>query len=323
MPKQVENWGSRPVLGKDWGESARCCDKTIDACSRIFATAWFTSDFYGNADLGAQFQMALDEGEEASLFAFYDADADPDSEDEEDEGSNSELASINGESEEEDEFPTEVASKALGFRRCESVGASAFNLLHLDDTVKEELPSPSYDRRRAMKLRKYARMSLCVAAAHDFRQPQLKRCYRLSESPAKVSTLEGTPINEIVGSAAFSHVLSYLSEGELIHSASLVCTRFADVSAEALGKLMLVSVGCDSSLKELASDDSSNEEVEPDMDARPESKELSTVAESMRRGWPYLTGRFPWANFLSEGAFKRVYKVWNNHVGTYEALSVM
>mmetsp|Transcript_8999 Transcript_8999/g.19432 ORF Transcript_8999/g.19432 Transcript_8999/m.19432 type:complete len:124 (-) Transcript_8999:812-1183(-) len=68
---------------------------------------------------------------------------------------------------------------------------------------------------------------------------------------------------------------------------------------------MLVSVGCDPTLN-----DRTNIEHSP-------------VAKSMERSWPYLMERFPWAMFLSEGAFKRVYKVWNRYGGAYEALSVM
>ena len=43
MPKQTEHLGSRPILGKDWGVSVRCCDRTIHACSRILAKSWCTS----------------------------------------------------------------------------------------------------------------------------------------------------------------------------------------------------------------------------------------------------------------------------------------
>ena len=37
-----------------------------------------------------------------------------------------------------------------------------------------------------------------------------------------------------------------------------------------------------------------------------------SVAQSMQCSWNFLTDSFPWAMFLGEGAFKRVYKVWNN-----------
>ena len=113
---------------------------------------------------------------------------------------------------------------------------------------------------------------------------------------------------------AFSHVLSYLNESELIHSATLVCTRFADVAAEALGNLMLVSVGCDPSS---VLDDSTLEAV--DLVESPQDN----PAKQMERGWPDLMLRFPWAQFLSDGSFKSVYKVWNSRCEAYEAVSVM
>jgi serine/threonine protein kinase len=43
----------------------------------------------------------------------------------------------------------------------------------------------------------------------------------------------------------------------------------------------------------------------------------------MERSWHFLNDKFPWATFLSEGAFKRVYRVWNSTVNAEEAVSVM
>jgi hypothetical protein len=52
-------------------------------------------------------------------------------------------------------------------------------------------------------------------------------------------------------------------------------------------------------------------------------KPLHSVARSMERSWQYLNTLHPWGCFLSEGAFKKVYKVYNARVGVDEALSVM
>lgn len=270
--------------------------------------------------------MALDEEDQASLFASYD-DA-VNRHDDDDDDDDTEVASINDD--DDDEFPAaeEVSSNKIRFVRCDSVGASALDLLHIGDSKKAEGGhSRGYNRRRTMKLSKFRRMSLCVAAAPEFK-PNLKRCYRLSQSPVKTpgasTSLKGTPINIIVDTTAFSHVLSFLTQGELLGSASLVCTRFADVAAEALCLLMQVSVGCDPSSNSAANDDSSSEGGESDLvDTQADSKEWSSVAKSMKRSWPYLMDRFPWAQFLSDGSFKRVYKVWNKNCGAYEALSVM
>ena len=132
----------------------------------------------------------------------------------------------------------------------------------------------------------------------------------LSKSMSKTQpSLEGTHIDIIVGSDAFFCVLSCLDGRELIHSVSLVCATWADAAAKATCIRMLVSVGCDTSF----------------MDERMKvSIGDPTVAISMKKDWSFLMcHRFPWAQFLSEGGLKRVYKVWNDDCGGYEALSVM
>jgi hypothetical protein len=52
-------------------------------------------------------------------------------------------------------------------------------------------------------------------------------------------------------------------------------------------------------------------------------KPITSVALSMQRSWQYLHTLYPWGCFLSDGAFKRVYKVHNSRIGADEALSVM
>lgn len=233
-----------------------------------------------------------------------------------------EIACINSESL-HDKCSTKPMSKRIAFARCDSVGASAFDLLHLDDDKQIDNGKPrGQNRRRNMKLRKYARMSLFIAAAPDFQPPNLKRCYRLSETPTKKwSPSRATPFSCITESAVFSHVLSFLNEGDLVHSVSLVSTRFADVAAEALGNLMLVSVGCDPSKRRTKR--LSNESEYSDLSDHDVPLGQSSLATSMEKGWQCLMHQFPWAQFLSDGAFKRVYKVWNNYCGAYEAMSVM
>lgn len=321
-----------------------CChDCAIDACYQIFAKSWFTSgksclhsdrfvegiicipliiysakDFCANEDLSAKYQIELDEDDKSLLFGFYDAGLNVDTHDED-----SEVASINGNSD-DDEFPTEIMKKPFIFSRCDSVGASALDLLHLDDNPDEVSKTLGHDRRRAVKLRKYARMSMCVAAAADFIQPKLKRCYRLSETPTKKCySLNEIPINSITESPAFSHVLSFLSERDLIRSASLVSTRFADVAAEALGNLMLASVGCDPWIRGKRRASLSDADDSSPADAQGVSRGYFSVVKSLEKSWPCLMHQYPWAQFLSDGAFKKVFKVWNHRCQAYEALSVM
>lgn len=43
MPKKAENWGSRPIPGKDWGASQESSEVSMVACGEVFAKAWFSS----------------------------------------------------------------------------------------------------------------------------------------------------------------------------------------------------------------------------------------------------------------------------------------
>jgi hypothetical protein len=284
----------------------------------ILLIASSAEDFCTNEDLSAKYQIGLDEDDRSFLFAFYNSRLNTEKDDED-----SEVASINGDSE-DDEFPPEIMSRPIFLSRCDSVGASALDLLHLDDIPSDVGKALGHDRRRTMKLQKYRRMSMCVAAAAELIQPKLKRCYRLSETPTKKRiSLNETYINRIMESHIFSHVLSFLSERDLIHSASLVSTRFADFAAEALGNLMLVSVGCDPWTRGIKTDNLCDADDYSLTDVRGISRWHSSVAKSLEKGWPYLMRQFPWAQFLSDGAFKKVFKVWNHQCGAYEALSVM
>lgn len=335
MPtKPAENWGSRPIEGKDWGESDRCCDKTCDVCQKIMAQAWFASEFANNKELGALYQIVMDAADVTSLKKFVDKESDDCESDIDSEiaGYNDdETATIVEEILDDDGFPVDEPTLSLQLARCESVGATGFSNMRLDDIERVDdtfdmwnQMSPCLDRRREMKLKKYRRMSLCVAAASDFAQPKPRqRCYRLSESPAKERSLSAhyTPVNALVGHPAFLQVLSYLSQSELIHGAFLVSQSWADSTAEALGKLMLLSVGCDPE----GSDEVNAEDDESEIcDFNLLFEDNETSNRSTERDWTFLMNQFPWATYISDGAFKKVYKVFNvMHGGTYEAISVM
>ncbi|KAL3756715.1 hypothetical protein ACHAWU_006730 [Discostella pseudostelligera] len=147
------------------------------------------SEFCDNEELSSEYHITLDDAEQ-SFIAMYDTDLNNENDD-----YDCEIACINSESL-GDRCSTKPMSKRVAFARCDSVGVSAFDLLHR----------------------------------------RLKRCYRLSETPTKKSSpSKAAPFSCITESAAFSHVLSFLNEGDLVHSVSFVSTRFADVAAEALG----------------------------------------------------------------------------------------
>jgi hypothetical protein len=110
-PKQADNWGSRPVFGKDWGESVYCCQNAIDACNQIFANSWFTSDFCDNEDLSSEYHFSLDEDETSSLLPLYDSEMyklTPILSPNQDNDDDSEVASSNTDSVEDDDGCNEL-----------------------------------------------------------------------------------------------------------------------------------------------------------------------------------------------------------------------
>ena len=231
-----------------------------------------------------------------------------------------------------------------------SVGATALSALVLNELG----PSPEkLQKRRKMSLAVRKRMSLC-AAAFDINQSRRYTSFAPSQSSpgAKAKTrrqtvmmsdsLACTAENAEGEHASFvlndgkhlSSVLSYLTEEELLVSASLVQKSWAEAATAAHASLMLVSVGCSTSFVEGegnadADDDNDDDEDETTSNnaesALPASNSTSTesIAKSMERSWHFLNHKFPWATFLSEGAFKRVYRVWNSTVNAEEAVSVM
>lgn len=103
-------------------------------------------------------------------------------------------------------------------------------------------------------------------------------------------------------------VLAFLTERELM-LVSLVCQTWADAVTTAHVNLMLASVGYS----------------KDDNDGKYDVAHVSAMSReiSMEQSWEYLHSEFPWACFLAEGAFKRVYKVHNSSTSQEEALSVM
>ena len=133
-------------------------------------------------------------------------------------------------------------------------------------------------------------------------------------------------------------VLSYLSLSELMTSTCLVNNEWWNVSVSCQASLVLVSVGCQDQVynpvafKSSAQGDSdsdsdldsdSDEEDDDGEEGERETEEEGSVQASMKKPWKFLNNMYPFASFLSEGAFKKVYRVYNSTVGMMEALSVM
>eukprot|EP00804_Cyclotella_cryptica_P006762 CCRYP_015718-RB/>CCRYP_015718-RB protein AED:0.02 eAED:0.02 QI:829/1/1/1/1/0.8/5/1473/1252 len=316
MLKQIEHWGSRPIAGKDWGAMA-CCDNVIlNCCKRVFAQNWLNSSFYKSEELCDLHKLSFPEEEQSSLHGSFDSDSDTGNDDTDFDAFSNNLS------------PEAPPIRKFKLHRADSVGGSALALLHLDDR-KDSKPAPNQDRRRSLKLRKYGRISLC-AAALDFLHPN--RAIRFSNSPTKHEFISpgASILNKVVDSPLLRTILSFFNQAELMQCASLVCTSWADAAADAMGTLVIASVGCDPSFMLSQMNDDTADETETPRD-EVESTEvaprvgfpLSTAAKSMEKDWSYLVKSFATGNFFSEGAFKKVYKVWNKNHGAYEALSVM
>ena len=98
-------------------------------------------------------------------------------------------------------------------------------------------------------------------------------------------------------------IFDFLEEKELLCVVGLVSRAWSDAATYSHANLVLSTVDyCDPEEAQY------NEDV---------------TVTTTGRSWDYLMTTFPWACFLSEGAFKRVYKVFNGPCKQEEAISVM
>ena len=306
MLKQVEIWGSRPIKGKDWGNSTYCGSSALKCCTRVFAQSWFKSDFNNNVGMCDTYKISFPDNEQSSLYESYNSDSDNE---------------IDEDYDCFDLSPIAPPMCKLKLRRDDSVGGSALALLNLDDD-KGTTPLRKHASRRSLKLRKYRRMSLC-ATASDFSIPKIMSPKKQSANLPDVSLM-----NDIVGNGRIlTSILSYFDQAELLQSLCLVNTAWADASTEVIGSLMLASIGCNPWF--MASNSNDDEDIDLDTPrnewtdkTNSQVSKSSSIARSMERDWTYFEN-FTTGRFLSEGAFKKVFKVWNKHHRMYEALSVM
>ena len=260
-------------------------------------------------------------------------------------------------------------SNGRGLVRHGSVGATALSALVLNELG----PSPDkLEKRRKMSLAVRKRMSLCAVAFDVKQSRRYTSSFAVAPSPAKfgkarssrrqtafmagganviaeTSSIAEDDSTGMVEESAMDAVLrdeellspifSYLTEEELLVSASAVQTSWAEAATSAHATLMLVSVGCSTSFVEGGNDEDDDSDDEGDdatMDGSSSMMQMvdnttgggnnnsnDSIAKSMERSWQFLNDKFPWATFLSEGAFKRVYRAWNSTVNAEEAVSVM
>lgn len=281
----ARGWGSRPVSGKDWGNSLQC-DEII------------TKELIGRLEDSCIAEMRRESMESiCSLPACaktwnnleFDIEADDCLEEDVSDSLNEDDVNDQKSAFEEKKFHQKRMS-AFNKRRRMSLWATASSSGNAIIPIHRTKPSSRST-------------SLCpLAEAYVFgNQPDC-----LEDVDA---TKESKPVAEATANAKIvSNVFSFLNENELLRVASPVCVSWADLATLSIANLMFASVGAD------LDDDENNCDSQ---------KFSQSVSQSMERSWTSLHNQYPWACFLAEGGAKKVFKVYNKSVGEDEALSVM
>lgn len=350
--KLNKRWGSRPIDGKDWGQSDECKDTVIDillgrldeACACVGSV--IVDQINSTTSCFVRPGMSGVKADSRSLG--FESEADNSS------ALQLPIYTNNLDIETETHPLSEKKnndSTLLGARNLTkedllppiNPGASSFT----QPNMKEDIMTPEkVHKRRVQSFAKRSRMSICNSAMESRTKPlrasvfQTKTsfAYEVDPYPCRSSIVGLSPMKPKQGKSTphqnsmklvltdtskLFPILSFLSENELQCTASLVCSTWADAATDALASLMLISVGC-------TVDNDNDDEVYDDMSDDNEILSLHdediqpcSISMSMQRSWEYITARFPWGAFLSEGSFKRVYRVWNSAVEAEEAVSVM
>ncbi len=303
-------WGSRPSES-DWGISSPAPQESIQVLVSFLNDA---DAVYGSGELSI--------GERYKFADEFEKEAMHEESEEEDEGEDSfgELPKMGG----GDDLPALGGSpepvknarrSSTAFRRS-SVGASVLASMVIDgdreEREKKKRASLAKHRRVSIAQRLTSGASGLMARMSSFRgvlQPKLGLPQRIP-----VVNVNKTARTKEAFDKNLGLILSFLSEEDLLTRSSLVCSNWMSGSIDAQAQLMLISVG--------GGDKGPDEDIDSDSD-EDEEKEENSVALSMKRDWGYISTRYNHATFLSEGAFKRVYRVRNTKTCSYEALSVM
>jgi hypothetical protein len=302
-------WGRNPVNDRDWGLSESCESGLIDELTRrLNANQRDTL----KADIFVS-TPSVSETATASLSSDFEA-----------------ASGYHGKPD------RNVISGDKGIDEYEPYRVS----VHNSSSVVFEVPHVEHngnelsrdDRRRQTSFAKHRRISLFAAAinpAESFLRNRkslfIQSCQTIPSSrlsllheganafyPSRIVPTDEIPNEPLLEDSPLNNndilqtVFDFLDQNELLYVASLVSTKWFDAATRSHANQMLLSVGCGSEQK--------------DVEGGPGSH---AVREFMQRPWIYMTTTFPWACFLSEGAYKRVYKVFNHFHRVEEAISVM
>jgi hypothetical protein len=340
-------WGSRPVPGKDWGQSEKCSSNVIGILRQQFEEA---SKYIGSltcptfpasnaSPLYVRPGMSGVRADSKSL-GIIESDAENSfvaepliDSNEEEEGTDW------GNDKDYDTFPIDDFPTPSG---------DLHDPISLLNVQEDNLCNERIHKRRVQSFAKHSRMSICYSAmdsrAKPFRPSVLQQrtsfAYDFDQlrisSPLKVKRKEPILLHEtdvshsiLMNSEKLLPIMSFFTEYELQCQVSLVCSTWANIATESLANLMLISVGCtlngaENESDNAAADDDDDESTGSDGIILTDGYDQHcSVAKSMHRQWDYLLDTFPWGCFLSEGTFKRVFRVWNPAVKAEEAISVM
>lgn len=329
-------WGSESRNGRDWGHSTRCPDDIITILMNRLDEAFQAA----GCPLGSPFD-ALDKIEEATPSSCFLPASVASA------AVSSAALGFDGDSECEEEsdiFVVEVPGDRFSIapfvrhERTSSVGASAFSGLNLNDLANNE---DKQMRKRMSSFAKHRRVSLCAAVLPPVGSIPIRRQTTfVPHGPGSLSPRDDFQSRTLLVRPRFSsmlptenvqsaievvcndfsilsNVLSFFTEQELMLYSSLVSTTWADAATVAHASLMLTSMGFSTSLASSDTYGGGGELHEADATI------VQSVSKSMERPWEYLMAQFPWACYLSDGAFKKVFKVYNSSLNASEALSVM
>jgi serine/threonine protein kinase len=326
LPRITQAWGSQPVPGKDWGLSAGCCVDTLnfllarleEDCNPHYApglNSTYNQQFHLNMSipLSCSLGFELEENDEGRV----------------ENPNNSTIPSKHANVFEIDNDLKIQKPSSLRLRQT-SDGCQAFGRLMIDDVG----PSPEkVIKRMHDSMNKRFRMSLYSSAIDNVTsicfEHQTKRnfavpeqlnnqmndvasslCHndsRPSDVNNKISLLKKVSTDETI----LSTVFGYLNERELFHSVSLVSTTWNNIAAVSYASMIIKSHEHLSNL---------NDDLFSDDNFPHTTFKYKPFAH---RSWSSIVQTYPRGQYLSEGAFKKVFKAWNASVGAEEALSII
>ena len=335
--KRVDQfWGSGSRGGCDWGHSTRCSDEIIiqlisrleevfKAAGRPLASPFDALDKIGETSSFCFFPPSIASTALSSAALGFDDNSEKDEE----------IDSFGAEGENEDHFDM---LPAVHHSRNSSIGASAFSGLNLNDQANEE---DKLRRKRMLSFAKHRRVSLCAAVLPPVGSiPVRRRTNFVNTALAPFSPWNDFQSRTFLQRPRFSSMIpaeavpspvdvccndpkilacifSFFCERDLLCFASPICSTWADAATASHACLMLTSMGFSTSLAE--SDSYGGDHVLHDAD----HSLVESVSRSMDRSWKFLMSQFPWACYLSDGSYKKVFKVFNSTLNASEALSVM